>query len=68
MACSSALGQQTALVATDGRRLAMLDIDLEFPRSQKPILSFRPKPSPVAALLTDEGDVRVSVGSGADRV
>jgi DNA polymerase III subunit beta len=53
------------LVATDGRRLAMLDIDLEFPRSHEADIIIPTKAvTELQRLLTDEGDVRVSVGSG----
>src|SRR5678809_1019794 len=51
------------LVATDGRRLAMLDIDLEFPRSHEADIIVPTKAVTVLQrLLTDDGDVRVSVG------
>ena len=53
------------LVATDGRRLAMLDIELEFPRSHEADIIVPTKAvAELQRLLTDEGDVRVSVGSG----
>jgi DNA polymerase III subunit beta len=53
------------LVATDGRRLAMLDIDLEFPRSHEADIIIPTKAvAELQRLLTDEGDVRVSVSSG----
>jgi DNA polymerase III subunit beta len=53
------------LVATDGRRLAMLDIDLEFPRSHEADIIIPTKAvTELQRLLTDDGDVRVSVGSG----
>ncbi len=53
------------LVATDGRRLAMLDIDLEFPRSHEADIIVPTKAvTELQRLLTDDGDVRVSVGSG----
>jgi DNA polymerase-3 subunit beta len=53
------------LVATDGRRLAMLDIDLEFPRSHETDIIVPTKAvTELQRLLTDDGDVRVSVGSG----
>ncbi|MGI8889816.1 MAG: DNA polymerase III subunit beta [Chthoniobacterales bacterium] len=53
------------LVATDGRRLAMLDIDLEFPRSHESDIIIPTKAvTELQRLLTDDGDVRVSVGSG----
>ncbi len=53
------------LVATDGRRLAMLDIDLEFPRSHEADIIVPTKAvTELQRLLSDEGDVRVSVTSG----
>src|ERR1700755_3406767 len=53
------------LVATDGRRLAMLDIDLEFPRSHEADIIVPTKAvTELQRLLTDEGEVRVSVGTG----
>ncbi|HEY3662267.1 MAG TPA: DNA polymerase III subunit beta [Chthoniobacterales bacterium] len=53
------------LVATDGRRLAMLDIDLEFPRSHEADIIVPTKAvTELQRLLTDDGDVRVSVSSG----
>ena len=51
------------LVATDGRRLAMLDIDLEFPRSHEADIIVPTKAvTELQRLLTDDGEVRVSVG------
>ncbi|MGI8958103.1 MAG: DNA polymerase III subunit beta [Chthoniobacterales bacterium] len=53
------------LVATDGRRLAMLDIDLEFPRSHEADIIVPTKAvTELQRLLIDDGDVRVSVSSG----
>src|ERR1041385_3708167 len=53
------------LVATDGRRLAMVDIDLEFPRSHEGDIIVPTKAvTELQRLLTDEGDLRVSVSSG----
>jgi DNA polymerase-3 subunit beta len=53
------------LVATDGRRLAMLDIELEFPRSHETEIIVPTKAvTELQRLLTDDGDVKVSVGSG----
>ncbi|MEO5753746.1 MAG: DNA polymerase III subunit beta [Chthoniobacterales bacterium] len=53
------------LVATDGRRLAMLDIDLEFPRSHEADIIVPTKAvTELQRLLTDEGDIRVSLTSG----
>ena len=51
------------LVATDGRRLAMVDIELEFPRSHEADIIVPTKAvTELQRLLTDDGDVRVSVG------
>lgn len=53
------------LVATDGRRLAMVDLDLEFPRSHEADIIVPTKAvTELQRLLTDEGEVRVSVGTG----
>src|SRR6059036_3902341 len=53
------------LVATDGRRLAMLDIDLEFPRSHEADIIVPTKAIiELQRLLTDDGDVKVSMGGG----
>src|ERR1700755_397119 len=53
------------LVATDGRRLAMLDIELEFPRSHETEIIVPTKAvTELQRLLTEEGEVKVSVGSG----
>ncbi len=53
------------LVATDGRRLAMLDIELEFPRSHEADIIVPTKAvTELQRLLTDDGNVKVSVGSG----
>jgi len=53
------------LVATDGRRLAMVDIELEIPRSQETDIIVPTKAvTELQRLLTDEGDVKVSVTSG----
>src|SRR4051812_25110313 len=53
------------LVATDGRRLAMLDIELEFPRSQESDIIVPTKAvTELQRLLTDDGDVKVSIASG----
>ncbi|MEO7725539.1 MAG: DNA polymerase III subunit beta, partial [Chthoniobacterales bacterium] len=53
------------LVATDGRRLAMLDLELEFPRSHEADIIVPTKAvTELQRLLTDDGDVRVSVSSG----
>ena len=53
------------LVATDGRRLAMVDIELEFPRSHESDIIVPTKAvTEVQRLLTDDGDVKVSMSSG----
>src|SRR5205809_7753260 len=52
------------LVATDGRRLAMVDIELEFPRSHEADIIVPTKAvTELHRLLTDDGDVTVSIGS-----
>lgn len=51
------------LVATDGRRLAMADLELEFPRSQEVDVIVPSKAvGELQRLLKDEGEVKVSVG------
>ena len=53
------------LVATDGRRLAMVDIELEFPRSHEADIIVPTKAvTEVQRLLIDDGDVKVSMSSG----
>ena len=53
------------LVATDGRRLAMLDIELEFPRSHETEIIVPTKAvTELQRLLKDDGEVKISVGSG----
>src|SRR5205809_394772 len=53
------------LVAADGRRLAMVDIELEFPRSHEADIIVPTKAvTELGRLLTDDGEVKVSVGSG----
>jgi DNA polymerase III subunit beta len=53
------------LVATDGRRLAMVDIELEIPRSQEADIIVPTKAvTELQRLLTDDGDVKVSISSG----
>lgn len=50
------------LVATDGRRLALVDIELEFPRSQEVEIIVPTKAvNELQRLLGDEGDVKVTV-------
>ncbi len=51
------------LVATDGRRLAMAEIELEFPRSHETDLIIPTKAvTELQRLLTDDGEVKVSMG------
>jgi DNA polymerase-3 subunit beta len=51
------------LVATDGRRLALVDLDLEFPKSQEVDLIVPTKAViELQRLLHEEGDMKVSVG------
>ena len=50
------------LVATDGRRLALVDIELEFPRSHEVDLILPTKAvTELARLVSEEGDVKMSV-------
>jgi DNA polymerase-3 subunit beta len=50
------------LVATDGRRLALVDLEVEFPRSQEVDIIVPTKAvTELGRLLGDEGDVRLSV-------
>ena len=51
------------MVATDGRRLALVDLEVEFPRSQEADIIVPTKcVTELARLLGDEGDVKMSVG------
>ena len=51
------------LVATDGRRLALVDIELEFPRSQEVEIIVPTKAvTELQRLLGEEGDVKLTVG------
>lgn len=53
------------LVATDGRRLAMVDIELEFPRSHEADIIVPTKAvTELQRLLPDDGEVKISVGTG----
>src|SRR5881394_160383 len=53
------------LVATDGRRLAMVDIELEIPRSQEADIIVPTKAvTELQRLLADDGDVKISVSTG----
>ena len=50
------------LVATDGRRLALVDIELEFPRSHEVDIILPTKAvTELARLVSEEGDVKMSV-------
>jgi len=50
------------LVATDGRRLALMDIELEFPRSQEVEIIVPTKAiSELQRLLKDDGELKLSV-------
>jgi DNA polymerase-3 subunit beta len=51
------------MVATDGRRLALVDIEVEFPRSHEADIIVPTKcVTELARLLGDEGDLKMSVG------
>ena len=51
------------MVATDGRRLALVDIEVEFPRSQEADIIVPTKcVAELARLLADEGELKMSVG------
>jgi DNA polymerase-3 subunit beta len=51
------------LVATDGRRLALVDIELEFPRSHEVDIIVPTKAvTELSRLLAEDGDVKLSVG------
>ena len=51
------------MVATDGRRLALVDIEVEFPRSQEVDLIVPTKcVTELGRLVGDEGDLRMMVG------
>src|ERR1700750_1018455 len=53
------------LGATHGRRLAMVEIELEFPRSHEADFIVPTKAvTELQRLLTDDGDIKVSMGSG----
>jgi len=60
--CSFKENKLTA-VATDGRRLALVELELEFPRSNETDIIIPTKAvTECQRLLRDEGDVRLSVG------
>lgn len=51
------------LVATDGRRLALVDIELEFPRSHEGDVIIPAKAiGEIQRLLTDDGEIKLSIG------
>jgi DNA polymerase III subunit beta len=51
------------MVATDGRRLALVDLDVEFPADQEADIIIPTKcVTELSRLLGDEGDVKMSVG------
>jgi DNA polymerase-3 subunit beta len=51
------------MVATDGRRLALVDLEVEFPRSHEVDIIVPTKcVTELGRLLGDEGDIRMSVG------
>ena len=51
------------LVATDGRRLALVDIELEFPRSHEGDVIIPTKTVvELQRLLTDDGEIKISLG------
>lgn len=53
---------KVTLVATDGRRLALVDLEVEFPRSQEVDIIVPTKAvTELGRLLGDEGEVRLSV-------
>ncbi len=52
------------LVATDGRRLALVDIEMEFPRSHEVDIIIPAKAvTEIQRLLTDDGDAKLTVGA-----
>ncbi|MEM0896987.1 MAG: DNA polymerase III subunit beta [Verrucomicrobiota bacterium] len=56
-------GSNLTLVATDGRRLAMVEIETEFPESHETEVIIPTKAiNELQRLLTDEGEVKVLVG------
>jgi len=51
------------LVATDGRRLALVDIELEFPRNHEGEVIIPSKAiGELQRLLTDDGEIKLSIG------
>lgn len=54
---------KVTLVATDGRRLAMVDIELEFPRSDEIEVIVPSKAvNELQRLLRDDGEIKISIG------
>jgi DNA polymerase III subunit beta len=51
------------LVATDGRRLALVDLEVEFPSSQETEIIVSTKAvTEIQRLLREEGEVKLSIG------
>jgi DNA polymerase-3 subunit beta len=51
------------LVATDGRRLALVDLEVEFPKSQETEIIVSTKAvTEIQRLLREEGEVKLSIG------
>ena len=51
------------LVATDGRRLALVDLEVEFPSSQETEIIVSTKAvTEIERLLREEGEVKLSIG------
>ena len=51
------------LVATDGRRLALVDLEVEFPRSQETEVIIPTKAvTEIQRLVREEGEVKLSIG------
>src|SRR5258707_10666001 len=51
------------LVATDGRRLALVDLEVEFPRSQETEIIVPAKAvTEIQRLVREEGEVKLSIG------
>ena len=54
--------ETSRMVATDGRRLALVDLEVEFPRSQEVEIIIPTKcVTELVRLVEDEGDVKMSV-------
>ena len=51
------------MVATDGRRLALVDIEVEFPRSQETEVIVPAKAvTEIQRLVREEGEVKLGIG------